>query len=325
MLCAACGSKPPGTGPTSNPPQIVCPADLTVTGVAAPSQAVTYPAPGVTEGAPPVTTTCAPSPGATFPLGTTTVSCTATDVMSRQAACSFRVTLKGMAIAGKKYLAAGDSFTEGENGRIAPILDIPNAYATKLQASFDLTYPGQNILVINRGNSGDSVEVTVEKLKDFLRTDRPDAVLLLTGYNNLLTGGCKVRDGVNPFCNDAIRAVDTGVRDAIRKIKESPVPNAYIFISTLSPSGPLVPPTMDRRLQTAAIEQTNDRIKAGTAAGGAVLVDIYPLFRGHEAEYIDNDGLHPRPAGSQVIADAFFAAIQKTIPQTPLFGFTAPR
>ena len=326
MLSAACGSKPPGSsGPTSNPPQIACPADVTVTGVAAPAQAVTYTAPAVTEGAAPVTTTCAPASGASFPLGDTTVNCTASDAMSRQAACAFRVTLKGMALAAKKYLAAGDSFTEGENGRIAPILDVPNAYPTKLQTSFDVTYPGQNITVINRGKSGDVVEVTVEKLKGFLVSDRPDAVLLLTGYNNLLNGGCKIRDGVNPFCNDSIRAVDTGVRDAIRKIKESPVPNAYIFIGTLTPSGPLVPPTMDRRLQTAAIEQTNDRIRSAAAAGGAVLVDIYPLFRGHEAEYVDNDGLHPRPAGSQAIADAFFAAIQKTVTQTPLFTFTAPR
>jgi lysophospholipase L1-like esterase len=30
------------------------------------------------------------------------------------------------------------------------------------------------------------------------------------------------------------------------------------------------------------------------------------------------DGLHLRPAGYQALADAFFAAIQATVPQTPL-------
>ena len=326
VLCVGCGSKsgpPPPTGPTTNPPQLSCPADVTVTGVAASSQSVTYTAPTVTEGQAPVNVTCSPASGATFPLGATTVNCTANDAMSRQAVCSFKVTLKGLAIGLKKYETVGDSFTEGENGRPS-FLDTANAYPTKLQADFDSVYPSQGVTVLNRGKSGDSVEMTVEKIKTFLPADRPDAVLVLTGYNNLLTGGCKIADDQNPICGNAIRAVDVGVKDCIRKIKEL-VPGAYIFVSTLTPSGPLVPPTNDRRIRTDAIVQTNDKIKQAAAAGGVVLVDVYPLFQGHEAEYIDNDGLHPRPPGSQVIADAFFAAIQKTIPQTPLFGFTAPR
>jgi lysophospholipase L1-like esterase len=292
--------------------------------VAAPSQAVTFTAPTVTNGEAPVTVTCSPASGATFPLGTTSVSCAARDTQARQATCSFSVTLKGLAIAVKKFEAFGDSFTEGENGRLT-FLDVLNAYPTKLQAALDATYPIQGVTVINRGVSGEPVESTVDSIRKFLPTDRPDAVLILTGYNNLYGGGCRVFDDQNPLCKNAIDQVDVGVRDCIRKVKESPVPKAYIFVSTLTPSGPLVPPTSDRRLRKDAIEQTNARIKAAAAAGGAILVDPYPLFLGHEAEFIDNDGLHPRPAGSQVIADTFFAAIQKAIPQTPLFGFTAPR
>ena len=48
----------------------------------------------------------------------------------------------------------------------------------------------------------------------------------------------------------------------------------------------------------------------------ATLVDSYPLFIGHEAEYISIDGLHLLPDGYQAIADAFFAAIKSTVPQT---------
>jgi len=278
----------------------------------------------VTNGQAPVNVTCSPVSGANFPLGSTSVSCIANDALSRQATCSFSLTLKGLAIAVKKFDAFGDSFTEGENGRFT-FKDVLNAYPTKLQAAFDATYPNQGLTVINRGQSGEPVEDTVKKIRDLLPADKPDAVLILTGYNNLLGGGCKISDDQNPLCKNAISDVEIGVRDCIRRIKESPVPKVYIFVSTLTPPGPLVPPTMDRRLRKDAIEQTNARIKAAAAAGGAILVDPYPLFLGHEAEYVDNDGLHPRPAGSQVIADTFFAAIQKTIPQTPLFGFTAPR
>ena len=49
---------------------------------------------------------------------------------------------------------------------------------------------------------------------------------------------------------------------------------------------------------------------------GVTLVDTYQTFVGHEAQYVSIDGLHLTPAGYQAIADAFFAAIKSTIPQT---------
>ncbi|MBT2523422.1 HYR domain-containing protein [Arthrobacter sp. ISL-28] len=41
--------------------------------------------------------TCAPASGATFPIGTTTVDCTATDVTGNQTTGSFTVTVVGAA------------------------------------------------------------------------------------------------------------------------------------------------------------------------------------------------------------------------------------
>ena len=40
-----------------------------------------------------MTVTCTPASGSTFTVGTTAVSCTAVDAASRQAQCSFSVTL----------------------------------------------------------------------------------------------------------------------------------------------------------------------------------------------------------------------------------------
>jgi lysophospholipase L1-like esterase len=328
VVVGSCGSKSPGPiGPTTQAPQITCPVDLSVGGISGSSQATTYTAPVVSGGAAPVATTCSPSSGASFPLGTTTVNCTAIDAVPRQAACSFKVTLTGLAIAAKKYETMGDSFTEGENGRppIVSFLDIPNAYPTKLQQNFDLTFPGQGIAVINRGHSGDPVEETVKIIRTALPGDKPDAVLLLTGFNNLFNGGCRIADGQNPGCATAIDNVVGGVRECIRKIKENPTKVSYIFVSTLTPPGPLVPPTSDRRIRADVIVQVNAKIKQVAAAEGANVVDPYPLFLGHEAEYVDNDGLHPRPAGKQVLADTFFAAIRAIVPQTPLLAINGPR
>ena len=339
MGVCACGSKsqPPPVGPTpANPPQIACPADVTLTGVAAPAQAVTYAAPTVSSGQAPVNVTCSPASGASFPLGGTTVNCTANDAMSRQAACSFRVTLKGLSIGVRKYDAIGDSFTEGQNGKAGTdipcspsagetFVDCPSSYPTKLQLALNMTYPGQGIAVINRGEGGKPMVDIVESLKQHVTADKPDAVLLEGGYNDLL-GECGTGPATTPGCRGAIERVRDGMRDGIRKAKESPRNVAYVFVATMVPSGPLQPGAQrDRRISNDAITQANTLIRQTVASEGAVLVDVYPLFVGHEAEYVDTDGLHLRPGGYQAMADAFFAAIQKTVPQTPLFAFTAPR
>ena len=338
IVLAACGSKPqpPPVGPTpANPPQMACPADVTVTGVAAPAQAVAYTAPTVSSGQAPVNVTCSPASGATFPLGATTVNCTANDAMSRQAACSFKVTLKGMTIAVRKYDAIGDSFTEGQNGKAGTdipcsagagsFVDCPTSYPTQLQMALNVTYPGQGITVVNRGEGGKPMVDIVESLKKYVTADKPDAVLLQGGYNDLL-GECGTGPSTTPACRGAIDHVRDGIREGIRKAKESPRNVAFVFVATMVPPGPVQAGAQrDRRISNDAIVQANTLIKQVVPAEGGVLVDVYPLFVGHEAEYVDTDGLHLRPAGYQTMADAFFAAIQKAVPQTPLFGVTAPR
>ena len=298
---------------------------MTVTGVGAPSQAITYAAPTVTNGQAPITTTCSPLSGTSFPLGTTTVSCAANDAMARQAACSFKVTLKGMAIAAKKYDAIGDSITIGENGE-RTFVDTPNAYPTRLQLALETTYPGQGIVVLNHGDGGKRMGDILHNLLTFVPLEKPDAVLLEGGYNDLL-GDCGNGPATTAICRTSIEsAVPIGFRDLIREAKEASHTVRYVFVMTLTPPGPVAPGARDdRRISNDAIVQTNARIKQVVAAEGAVLVDVYPMFQGHEAEYIDTDGLHVRPAGYQVIANAFFAAIQRTVAQTPLFGFTSPR
>ena len=73
-------------------PTITCPANQTAGSLGGPV-AVTYPAPTATDNCPGVTTACVPVSGSAFPVGTTTVNCTATDAVSRTATCSFTVTV----------------------------------------------------------------------------------------------------------------------------------------------------------------------------------------------------------------------------------------
>ena len=291
---------------------------MAVKSVAGPTQSVTFPDPTVTNGAAPVSTTCNRASGTTFPLGTTAVSCTATDAQQRLATCSFNVTLSGFALSVQKFETLGDSLTEGENGlpQLA-FVDTPNAYPTKLQELFDRDYPGQGITVINRGVNGQRAEVTRDLLPNHLLRDRPDAVLIMTGYNNL-TSPCAPGRAGSADCGDATEFVAFAVRDCIRKAKESPVGVKFIFASTLTPPGP----SGSRRIDRDAILEVNRKIRQQVALEKVVLVDAHPAFVGHEADYVNTDGLHLRPAGYQALADAFFAAIKTTIPQSPLGAVT---
>jgi hypothetical protein len=100
-----------GTGPScsftvtvndTQPPSITCPTN--VAAVAAPAcpaptaTTVTYTTPTATDNCPGVTVACVPPSGGTFPVGTTTVTCTATDTSSNTATCSFSVKVFNVCI-----------------------------------------------------------------------------------------------------------------------------------------------------------------------------------------------------------------------------------
>ena len=295
---------------------------MSVRGITGSAQPVTFSAPTVTGGAVPVNVSCTQTSGASFPLGTTAVNCAAVDAQLRQATCSFKVTLTALALGVKKFETVGDSLTEGENGAgpRPTFVDQPNSYPAKLQALLNATFPGQAVTVINQGVGGEKVETTRDKLPGILASDRPEAILLLTGYNNL-TGPCGIGLSTTFACGEATEEVAFGVRDCIREIKESPVGVRYILVSTLTPPGPVG----SKRIERDAIVEANGKIRKMVASEQAILVDTYPLFVGHEAEYVSIDGLHLKPAGYQAIADAFFAVIKTTVPQTPLFSINGSR
>ena len=114
--CTAANGIPPDamcsftvTVNDNQPPAITCPANITQsTDPDLCSAVVTYPAPTVTDNCPcneartkkqrlsglaTCQVVCLPASGSTFPKGTTTVTCTATDVSGNQAMCSFTVTV----------------------------------------------------------------------------------------------------------------------------------------------------------------------------------------------------------------------------------------
>jgi uncharacterized delta-60 repeat protein len=82
-------------GTDTTPPTIVCPLDLQAL-TSRPREAcatLNYPPPVVSDNLPGATFVCAPPSGSCFPVGSTTVSCTATDAAGNTASCSFTITV----------------------------------------------------------------------------------------------------------------------------------------------------------------------------------------------------------------------------------------
>ena len=82
-------------GADTTPPQITCPTNITVAtgGAGATGTVVTYPAPQASDNCSLMSVACNPPSGSTFPVGSTTVTCTATDTSGNTTSCSFTVTV----------------------------------------------------------------------------------------------------------------------------------------------------------------------------------------------------------------------------------------
>ena len=75
-------------------PDITCPANIRQSADPGMNGAVVnYSSPTATDNCPSVITQCSPASGSIFPLGTTAVTCTATDAAANTASCNFSVTI----------------------------------------------------------------------------------------------------------------------------------------------------------------------------------------------------------------------------------------
>jgi hypothetical protein len=88
-VSVAAGVVPPPPPPPPAPATIQCPVNQTAASTDGGPVAVSYPAAIVSGGAAPVTSACSPASGTVFSVGSTNVTCSATDSLSRTTACQF--------------------------------------------------------------------------------------------------------------------------------------------------------------------------------------------------------------------------------------------
>jgi lysophospholipase L1-like esterase len=259
---------------------------------------VNYTAPSADGGAQPVTVSCAPADGAAFPVGRTSVECTATDAQSRTASCDFPVTVTAAPrLSRTRILAFGDSLTAGDV--VVPgtddVLLSPTAqpYPAVLAQLLRERY-GDQPVVFNAGRSGEHAFAsnTLPRFTLETRTNNAEAVVILEGVNDILyadppRGIADAEFGVSVLAADARG----------RRLRT--------FIALLTPTKP-----GRRYIPLGVIQAANDRLRAVARGEGAVVIDTFTPLLADLNGYIGTDGLHLTPAGYRKLGETIFAALR---------------
>lgn len=316
IAAAACGDDAPTptapslpTPPTVQPFALQCPADILGQSASGGPVAVQVPAATTTGGVLPVTVSCSPA-GTPFPIGSTRVTCGATDARGSTASCSFNVNVAPPPLGRTIFLAFGDSMTAGEittpvgtglgadgfpNFRqvVVPAESYPTRLLTLMRTRY-FTQASQ-FVVTNAGLPREWAVDGARRLPGVLASTNPQVLLLLAGANDIeaLRTPAAVTDGLN------------GLLTMVRTARQRGI---AVFVGTLPP----VRPGGRLSLPTALVQTFNDGIRARAASEGAVLVDLHAAMAANVTTLIGLDGLHPTEAGYQRMAETFFAAIRTT-------------
>jgi lysophospholipase L1-like esterase len=236
-----------------------------------------------------------------FPSGSTSVICTATDGNGTRATCSFAVAVKAIPeLTRTRFLAFGDSLTEGKlSVTLSMLVDSPaHSYPAKLLKLLQDRYTSQTPIVLNDGFGGELAGSGANRLADAIDDHRPDAVLLMHGVNDLNGGATGI-----------VQSTADALEELTKRGLQAGLPT---FVATLPPLGP-----GGKAGCPECVEPFNARVRAMAAAKGAILVDVHAAWAGRTG-LMGADGIHPTEEGYQVIAQAFFEAIRRTLEKAPV-------
>jgi len=293
-LAAACAhssstSPTEPSGPTG-PRAATCPVPVVAQSALGQPVSVTFDDPRAAAATAPVSVSCSPASGGTFPVGTTTVACTLTDARQQTFTCSFSVKVVGPPqLSTTTILAFGDSLTFGSSQP-----DPVDSYPTHLRPKLTARYVGQSINLINDGRAGENAQATgVTRLPTALDLYHPGAVLLMEGSNDLLGG---------------TSGAAAGLAALTQMVRAAKARSVIVLLATLPPQrlGGI------RNGVALAIPGFNDQIKTLAQNEGVTLVDIFTAMGG-DGRYIGRDDEHPTSEGFEVMAQAFFGAIQQKL------------
>jgi lysophospholipase L1-like esterase len=204
-------------------------------------------------------------------------------------------------VAKVKYLAFGDSLTEGVVSAPAPLgptlVTTPHAYPARLAEALRARYREQpDIVVFNEGKAGEFSTDGKGRLPDAIKADAPEVLLLLEGANDINFLG---RRGITRV----VIALEDMIKDAHRR-------GLVVFVGTL--------PRQRAGGRNAGgaefVEELNGQIRKTAIEEGATVVDVYNQL---DLSAVGEDGLHLTEAGYVRLAEIFAGAIRQTFEIVP--------
>jgi len=183
-----------------------------------------------------------------------------------------------------RVLAIGSSSTVGV-GASSPAKNYP----AQLEAILEGTFRNLDVVMVNRGVSGEAAAQTAERLKQAVAETKPNLVLWQVGTNDTLA---KV----------PAEAFKTTVRDALRWLKGQDV-DAVLIGLQYSP----------RVVQDEAATAIRRAIRDLAAEEGVLLVRRYEAMRfiadAKEGELLSGDALHQNDLGYRCMAEHIARAV----------------
>ncbi len=188
-------------------PTIACPANQSAIGTG--PTVVNYPAPTPSDNCSGVSAACVPASGSTFQVGTTTVTCTATDAANLTATCSFTVTVTTCTLTCPTDVTVGTTGTSSVVNYTAPTAVGSCGTVTCSPASGSSFPLGTTTVNCNSslGSRTCAFRVTVERV-NFNVADP----LACSGPGNVVTGSFTITNNGNaPVSANATVALPVGL------------------------------------------------------------------------------------------------------------------
>ena len=288
----------------AEPPTISCPPAISAAASGDLGVPIGYETPQPHFGQPPVTVTCAPESGASFRVGSTPVTCRATDSLNRTAECTFSVTVMAPPrLRLTRIVAFGDSITLGEvvkpGTEDAETMPARDPYPAVLQRLVNERYAGQSITIMNAGKGGEQAVDALARFGGALRLANAEAVIILHGFNDLLRGTLP----------DNVEAALAGVGTLAAEARNRGV---RVYLATLTPTRP-----GRRHVPIGIVQAVNARLRDGARCEGAQLIDLFTPLLADLNGHIGSDGLHPTELGYRRIAETVFEALRNDLEIRP--------
>jgi len=189
----------------THPPTLSCPANITLPASGPSGAVVTYATPVGTDTCDTsVSVDCVPAPGSTFPLGLSTVTCTATDDAGLTASCTFSITV----VVGGSLQALVDVTPAGGT------LTVPAGNYTCAVINKDIRLIASGLVVVHGCSPALTVSSGSVSVSGFtFTTATPDPTILVNGTGSLTMRNCIVQESSHATAQPAIRVLNLGSCD----------------------------------------------------------------------------------------------------------------